>query len=94
MHATNCARDIIPALHGDIITFRRNTEICLGRIQYHSLCYEFSSYLQSFPMKSKSNNDIILAFTLMIAFFQQYGFVVQIIHSDFMKTPFSVLKHS
>jgi len=42
--------------------------------------------MQSFPMKSKSNHDIILAFTLMIAFFQQYGYSVQIIHSDHENT--------
>ena len=34
----------------------------------------------------------IMAFTLMIFFFQQYGYVVQIIHS--IKTPFSVLKQN
>jgi hypothetical protein len=37
-------------------------------------------------MKSKSNHDIILAFTLMIAFFQQYGYSVQIMHSDHENT--------
>ena len=37
-------------------------------------------------MKSKSNHDIILAFTLMIAFFQQYGYSVQTIHSDHENT--------
>ena len=76
-------------VHVDIIPF---TEMCLGGIQYHLLCCdEFSTYLQSFPMKSKSNHDIILAFTLMIAFFQQYGYSVQIIHDQ---TLFLVLKHS
>ena len=33
-------------------------------------------------MKLKSNNDIILVFTFMIAFFQQYGYAAEIIHSD------------
>jgi len=70
-------------VHVDIIPF---TAMCLGGIQYHLLCCdEFSTYLQSFPMKSKSNHDIILAFTLTIAFFQQY-YSVQIIHSDHENT--------
>ena len=33
-------------------------------------------------MKTKSNNDIILAFTLMISFYKQHGYTIQIIHSD------------
>ena len=33
-------------------------------------------------MKSKSNCDVILAFTSMIAFFKQYGYTIQSIHSD------------
>jgi hypothetical protein len=37
-------------------------------------------------LKSKSNQDIILAFTLMISFFQQYDYSVQIIHSDHENT--------
>ena len=70
--------------HVDIIPL---TEMCLGGIQYHLLCCdEFSTYLQSFPMKSKINHDVILTFTFMIAFFQQYGYDVQIIHSDHENT--------
>ena len=57
--------------------------MCIGGIQYHLLCCdEFSTHLQSFPMKTKSNNDIILVFTTMIAFYKQYGYTVQVIHSD------------
>ena len=64
----------------DLIPF---TEMCIGGIQHHLLCCdELSTHLQSFPMKTKSNNHIILAFTLMIAFYKQHGYTIQIIHSD------------
>ena len=57
--------------------------MCIGGIQHHLLCCdEFSTHLQSFPMNTKSNNDIILAFTLLIAFYKQHGYTIQIIHSD------------
>jgi len=72
-------------IHIDIIAF---TDICEGSIQYHLLyftllcCDEFSTHLPSFPMRTKSNNDIILAFTLMISFYKQHGYTIQIIPSD------------
>ena len=53
-------------VHIDIIPF---TEMCVGGIQCHLLCYdEFSIHLQSFPIKTKSNTDIILVFAIIIAF--------------------------
>ena len=62
----------------------------IGGIQHHLLCCdEFSTQLQSFPMKTKSNNDIILAFILIIAFYKQHGYTIQVIHSDHEKTIFS-----
>jgi hypothetical protein len=67
-------------VHVDLIPF---TEICLGGIQYHLLfCDEFSTYLHSIAMKSKSNSDIILSFTAMISYFKQYGYDIKNIHSD------------
>ena len=43
--------------------------MCIEGIQYHSLCFdELSTHLQSFPIETKSNNDINLAFTVMIAY--------------------------
>ena len=67
-------------VHRDIILF---TEMCLGGIQCHLLCCdEFSTHLQSFPIKTKSNNDKILVFKTMIAFYRQYCYTVQVIHSD------------
>jgi len=64
-------------VHIDIIPF---TEMCVGGVQYHLLCCdEFFTHLQSFPMKTKSNNDIISVFTTMIAFYKQYGYTVQVI---------------
>ena len=67
-------------VHVDLIPF---TEICLGGIQYHLLvCDEFSTYLHSIAMKTKSNSDIILSFTTMISYFKQYGYDIKNIHSD------------
>ena len=61
-------------VHVDLIPF---TEICLGGIQYHMLiCDEFSTYLYSIPMKTKSNSDIIITFTTMIAYFKNIDFKV------------------
>jgi hypothetical protein len=59
-------------VHVDLIPF---TEICLGGVQHHMLiCDEFSTYLYSIPMKTKSNSDIITAFTTLIAYFKQFGY--------------------
>ena len=41
-------------------------------------------------MKTKSNNDKILAFKLMIAFNKQHGYTIQVIHSDHETAIFSV----
>ena len=58
-------------VHVDLIPF---TEICLGGIQYHMLiCDDFSTYLYSIPMKTKS---IIIEFTTMIAYFKKHGFEI------------------
>ena len=67
-------------VHVDLIPF---TEICLGGIQHHMLiCDEFSTYLYSIPMKTKSNSDIITAFTTLIAYFKQFGYDIHTLHSD------------
>jgi len=67
-------------VHIDLIPF---PEICLGGIQYHMLiCDEFSTYLHSFAMKTKSNSDIIVALTSMVSYFKQYGYDIKVIHSD------------
>ena len=67
-------------VHVDLRPF---TEMCIGGIQHHLLCCdEFSTHLQSFPMRTESNNDIILAFTLMIAIYKQHGYTIQLIPSD------------
>ena len=68
----------------DLIPF---TEMYIGGIQHHLLCCdEFSTHLQSFPIKIKSNNDIILAFTLLIDSYKQHGYTIQIIHFDYETT--------
>jgi len=57
------------------------TDICIGGIEHHLLCCDdFSTHLQSFPLKS--NNDTILAVTLTIAFYKQHGCTIKVIHSD------------
>ena len=67
-------------VHVDLIPF---TEICLGGIQYHMLiCDEFSTYFYSIPMKTKSNSDLITAFTTMIAYFKQHEIEIHTLHSD------------
>ena len=67
-------------VHVDLIPF---PEICLGGIQYHLLaCDEFSTYVHSFAMKTKSNIDIIVAFTSLVSYFKQFGHDVKFIHSD------------
>ena len=67
-------------VHIDLIPF---PEICLGGIQYHMLiCDEFSTYLHSFAMKTKSNSDIIVALTSLVSYFKQYGYDIKVIHSD------------
>jgi len=67
-------------VHVDLIPF---TEICLGGIQHHMLiCDEFSTYLYSIPMKTKSKSDIITAFTTLIAYFKQFGYDIHTLHSD------------
>ena len=60
---------VLAWIHIDIIPV---TEMCIGGIQYHLLCCDdFSTHLQSFPVKTKSNTDIIYVFTTMIAIFKQ-----------------------
>ena len=55
-------------VHVDLIPF---PEICLGDIQYHMLAFdEFSAYVHSFAMKTKSNIDIIVAFTSLVSYFK------------------------
>ena len=67
-------------VHIDLIPF---PETCLGGIQYHMLmCDEFSTYLHSFAMKTKSNSDIIVVLTSMVSYFKQYGYDIKVIHSD------------
>jgi hypothetical protein len=67
-------------VHEDLIPF---PEICLGGVQYHMLiCDEFSTYLHSIAMKTKSNSDIILALTSLVSYFKQYGYEIKSIHSD------------
>jgi len=66
--------------HVDIINF---PEICPGGIQYHMLaCDEFSTHVHSFAMKTKSNIDIIVAFTSLVSYFKQFGHEVKFINSD------------
>ena len=66
--------------HIDLIFF---PEISLGGIQYHMLiCDEFSTYLQSFAMNTKSNSDIIVALISLVSYFKQYGYDIKVIHYD------------
>ena len=46
------------------------------------ICDEFSTYLHSIAMKTKSNSDIILALTSLVSYFKQYGYEIKSIHSD------------
>ena len=46
------------------------------------VCDEFSTYLYSIPMKTKSNSDIVIEFTTMIAYFKQHRFEIHTLHSD------------
>ena len=43
---------------------------------------EFSTYLYSIPMKTKSKSDIITVFTTLIAYFKQFGYDIHTLHSD------------
>ena len=47
-----------------------------------SACDEFSTYIHSFAMKTKSNIDIIAVFISLVSFFKQFGQDVKFIHSD------------
>jgi hypothetical protein len=67
-------------VHVDLIPF---PEICSGGIQYHMLiCDEFSTYFHSISMKTKNNSDIVLAFTILVSYFKQYGYEIKSIHYD------------
>ena len=62
-------------VHVDLVPF---TEIYLGGIQYRMLiCDEFSTYLNYVPVKTKSNSDIITAFTTIIAYFKTLYLTLQ-----------------
>ena len=47
------------------------------------ICDEFSTYLYTIPLKTKSNSDIIIAFT-MVAYFKKHGFEIHKLHSKLM----------
>ena len=38
--------------------------------------------MSSLPMKTKSNSDIITAFSTMIAYFKQFGYDIHTLHSN------------
>ena len=64
-------------------------------IQYHMLiCDEFSTFLHSIAMKTKSNSDIILALTLLVSYFKQYEYMKSISFILIMKLHSSVQLHS
>ena len=69
-------------------------EICLRGIQYHLLvCDEFSTYVHSFSMKTKSNLDIIVALILLVSHFKQFGHNIKFILSDHETALISAISH-